>query len=96
LITSASGDGSLVDAGLSMDPPETCVVGTSYCYVLNGRSGVPTTANCLDYVDPGHPNLAACTSNPTCNCLCADGYICRTACRCSEADGFATMNCDRG
>jgi hypothetical protein len=90
-------DGGLASVDAATDPPALCTVGQTYCYVLNVRPSqpqFPTTYSCLAF-GGDQPDTSACVSSPTCDCLCSHGYICRTTCRCSEANGFATMSCDR-
>ena len=87
---SSSADSGRV--GAAIEQPQ-CTVGETYCYVQLPHSGSPGTPSpsCKGYSD----SLSLCSANPSCDCLCSHWYHCQTECRCSEANGFATVSCEQ-
>ena len=98
--TCASGPGVTGDGGVVTAPdagsPATCTVGETYCFIALPHPGTAgeTTASCRPFESGVAPD--ECALDATCACFCdlsRGGFHCQTECRCSEANGFATISC---
>ena len=82
-----AGDGGPVDA--NGDTPNTCTIGVSYCERTVGKTGnLAFFANCRSVP-------AACTADPSCACLTANGAPFLAGCTCADSAGVGLVTCQQ-